>query len=262
MEPQGIGVDGPAADPVDADAPGSELHGQVADGGLESRLGDPDGSVLRCVAATPDAGNGDDPTAPALHQRYGVLAAQHERPGVHVERHVPVEDLDVHDRLEGAEGRVVDQDVEAAEPVLDLLEHRLDRLGLAHVGQDDVRADAVLLGQGLDLLGGLDVAQGIDDHVGALLGELQHDRAPDAPASARDQRRSSGKDPFCHDDDGPAGAAPPLQVSGAAPVPGGDDRIGPPSRRRDRRSVAGAFASNSYVARYLPTPRTSQAIFS
>src|SRR5207249_3444007 len=76
MEPQGIGVDGPAADPVDADAPGSELHGQVADGGLESRLGDPDGSVLRCVATTPDAGNGDDPTAPALHQRYGVLAAQ------------------------------------------------------------------------------------------------------------------------------------------------------------------------------------------
>ncbi len=115
-----------------------------------------------------------------------------------VHRNEPVE-VDVHDLLPllerqvlerdagGADARVVEQEVEAAERLLRAREERPDRLRVGDVGGDDERprfADACLR---IDLLQRLLAAPGERD-VPPFTQERERDRLADAPSRARHDR--------------------------------------------------------------------------
>ena len=80
---------------------------------------------------------------------------------------------------------VVDQDVDAAEDVRGAGDERLDRRGVADVGDDAEGADAGLTQLGLGLAQSL-LAAGAEGDVAALSSEGEADRPADAATAARD----------------------------------------------------------------------------
>ena len=94
------------------------------------------------------------------------------------------------DAAEPSDARVVDENVEPALPPRGLVDERLHRKVVAHVGRKDQHAraagrDAGELGFGfLEMI----LVDAADRDVSALLQECRRNRAPDAARSARDDR--------------------------------------------------------------------------
>ncbi len=184
-----LAVQHPGGGRVDPDPVPGVVDGQVAGHRLHRGLGRPAGQVVgHDELAAAQRGEVDDAApAPPRHQRGGALGAREAALEVGVEG--PVDQLvgDLAARHQGTVGGVVDQDVEAAEALLDLVEHPVD---LAPDG--DRRPDDVRLAAGpLDLLGGLPGGPGrvqvIDDDERAVGGETLGDDLADVTRPAGDQ---------------------------------------------------------------------------
>jgi hypothetical protein len=123
-----------------------------------------------------------------------VLRAEDERADVHRVRAVEVVELELLDGLERRGGGVADVVVDAPVLVGGRGEEALDVRRVLHVGLDGDRPPARLL-HGADGLGGeVRVALEVDDHRGALAGELHRERAADAARAARDERDLAGRE--------------------------------------------------------------------
>src|SRR5207249_5909358 len=209
-------VDVAGADRVDADPARRHLARDGAREGEDAALGR---AVVRHGLETHQRGDAgevhDGPGVPAAHdlqrltravERAVQVHADHVVPGLvaHRLRDVPVRlhslaGHHLHDArlalahrglavVAGPHGhaRVVDEDVQAAVLAVDDGEHRADGLAVGDVGRDRARAGAERLGRGL---GGF-LADVVDDHARALVGEALADGAADARAAARDERHT------------------------------------------------------------------------
>ena len=169
----------PCGDRVDADALEPQIPSQIADRGVERRLGDAHHVVVRNGALTAEVRHRHDRAAPAsLHQRLGGTAAGDERVRADVDRHpeavtrrVDEPPLEI---LCRGECNGVDEDVEPpAEGVGYLGEDAGDVLVRADVALRDQRARDSL-GQVADaLLDALSLVR--ERNLGSLVGEAVSD---------------------------------------------------------------------------------------
>jgi len=81
-------------------------------------------------------------------------------------------------------GRIVDQDVDAAELGQRPRHHRVDLILLGDVGNKGERPDPSALGFARDIVGLGLVRAGVDDDVSPFPGQLQYSRAADIAAGA------------------------------------------------------------------------------
>src|SRR5687768_2912598 len=84
--------------------------------------------------------------------------------------------------------RVVHEDVEATEILYDTSDRALAERLVANVTRDEQAPATLLLDETLRLLRVIVLVQVDDADIGALFGERDRDRAPDAAVAARDQR--------------------------------------------------------------------------
>jgi len=121
-----------------------------------------------------------DPSPGRDHRLGDVLRAEARTLQVDIQDMVPVTLCHLEEGDARKYPRVVDQNVDGAEPILDGRHHGLNLLYLAHVRSDQdlpPSAGAYLIG---DALGSSLVVEPIDRHVGASRGKLQRHRAADA----------------------------------------------------------------------------------
>ncbi len=198
---------GPGRDRVHPDVLEAEVPREVANRGVERRLGDAHHVVVRNRALATEVGHGHDRAATApFHQGLCRPRAGDERVGADVESHPEAVARRVHEApfqvLGGREGDRVDEDVEAAAEGLRYLgEDALDVVVRPDVALGDERArhglgevaDALLDPLALVREGDLCALGGeaVGDRPGnrALVGDAQDERLlPLEPASLRSRR--------------------------------------------------------------------------
>ena len=130
----------------------------------------------------------DDRSAAArLHQRGGLLRPKEQTPGVDVHRPIPAFGLLLHDRTVIARSRVVDENIQPAKFFFRFIEQALQVIQIANIRFDEQCAAAQLFDFLNGLFGGFTVAEEVDYHVRAVLGEIQRDRAANPATGAGDQ---------------------------------------------------------------------------
>jgi hypothetical protein len=188
-----VAVDHAAGDGVHPDAAGCELDRQVTHDVLERRLADADRAVERNVAVAAEARERDDLAAGLGEEPERLAGEEQESVRVGAERHLPLRGAHPEQRLEAADGGVVDDGVEPRAARPDALEHLLHVVRVADVGRDRIRDAAPVTDLGAGLERRALVAQVVDDDVRPGLGEAEGDRAADAARSPGHQHGLAGE---------------------------------------------------------------------
>src|SRR5215211_823595 len=177
---------------IHADAPGCVLERQRPGEVLHPALAGRVAEVARLRDQLVDARDVDDHARLLLRQEVpDGLAGAHERAAqVHGEHLVEVLARELLGGPGDLDAGVVDEHVDAAEAVDRLADHLHDVVLLGHVAPDEYVLDALLVDfvdagvhLVLGLLGLLGLAEVVDRHVGAVLGEAHRDRLPDPGAA-------------------------------------------------------------------------------
>ena len=93
------------------------------------------------------------------------------------------------------EARIVDEDVQSAEFLFHFIEQAVQVIQVANVRFHQQSAATQLFDLARGLFGGSAVAEEVDNHVCAVLGEVQGNRASDPAPGAGDQSNFVLKDP-------------------------------------------------------------------
>ena len=183
------------ADRVHGDPAAGEAHREIADEGLERRLGraHPDPGLEAARAAPFGVGDGEDAASPS-HERRRLAHADEEGLGLGVERVVPLLQRDVHRRLEEERHLgpgVAHEYVELAEIRPHLAEHLGDLLGLPHVGLHGEALGPAPADLGQRVFRRRLVLVVMDGHLDTRFGQLQRDASADSARASGDQRMST-----------------------------------------------------------------------
>ena len=169
---------GPAGtDRVYRDTLFCQRDSEIADKRFECGFGRAHADPGLEAAGATSFGVGDREDFPTVfHQRNGFAHSDQECFCLRIEGSVPLFEGYIHGRLEergGLRTRIADENIQGAELLGDLFEHRLDLIRLGNVGLDGETGSATLADLGQRILGGCLILDVMDGDSDAALRELE-----------------------------------------------------------------------------------------